>query len=408
MKKNVSLEEARALLLEKASPVQECYVSLGNALGRVISQDITAGENSPPFTKSPLDGYALLAKDTKTAGEPGGVLLEVIEEVPAGYFPVKKIVPGTAIKVMTGAPLPEGADVVVRYEDAVRQENYIRLNCALQAGSNVIYEGEDIIKGETVANKGTLLTPPFVGLLASIGTAKVPVFAKVRVAVFSTGDELLDPAQKLQPGKIYNSNLHSLLAACQQLGTEPLSFGVVPDAQEATAERIAAALNEADIVITTGGVSVGDYDVVIDALKALEANIIFWRVDMKPGSPVVAAEKNNKLIICLSGNPAAAFITFDLLAVPVIKKMMGLSRHLPVQVAATFVDHFEKSSPQRRFLRARLFRQDETNFIKLTGKQSNGILKSLLDCNALIDVPAGHDGLTAGQKVSAVVVGSID
>lgn len=408
MRTNVSLEEAQALLLERVYPAKECYVSLSDAIGRVLSQDIKASENLPPFNKSPLDGYALQAKDTEGAEQPGGVQLKVIEEVRAGYLPTKKVTSGTAIKVMTGAPLPEGADVVVKYEDVDRSGAYIRLDYTVKSGSNIIQAGEDITKGETVAYKGTLLTPPLIGLIASIGVPKVPVFNKVRVAILSTGDELLDPSQELQPGKIFNSNLHSLRALCLNLGAHPVSFGIVPDEIEVTAERISEALTGADIVITTGGVSVGDYDVVLDALKKIGSDIIFWKVDMKPGSPIVAAEKDNKLIIGLSGNPAAAFITFDLVVVPLIKKMRGLDSQLPLKVSATFVDHFDKQSPQRRFLRAELFRQGEKDYIKLTGKQSNGILKSMISCNALIDVPAGNDRLISGQKVSAVLVGSFN
>jgi len=408
MKTNIFLEEAQALVLDRVYPGQECYISLDDAMGRVVSQDVQAGENSPPFDKSPLDGYALQAKDTENAGQPGGVKLHVIEEVRAGYTPTKKVTSGTAIKIMTGAPLPEGADVVVKYEDVDRTGDYIKIGHTLQAGSNRIHAGEDIVKGEAVAAKGTLLTPPFIGLLASIGIADVPVFKEVKVAILSTGDELVDPAQELQPGKIFNSNLHSLRASCLKLGVQPVSFGIVPDNEAATAERITEALQETDIVITTGGVSAGDYDVVLDALHKIGANILFWKVDMKPGSPIIAAEKDNKLIIALSGNPAAAFITFDLIAVPLVKKMMGLGSQLPLKVSATFVGHFDKESPQRRFLRAQIYRQSDKNYIKLTGKQSNGILKSLLSCNALIDVPAGSGRLISGQKVSAVLIGSID
>ncbi|HEY3425637.1 MAG TPA: gephyrin-like molybdotransferase Glp [Negativicutes bacterium] len=406
MRTNISLEEAQTLLLERVYPAKECYVSLFAAAGRILSQDIRANENLPPFDKSPLDGYALQAKDTEKAKLMIPAILTVIEEVRAGYMPKKEITSGTTIKVMTGAPIPKGADVVIKYEDVEREGNTLTLFYPLIAGSNIILAGEDLAKGEVVGSRGDLLTPPLVGLVAAVGLAQVPTFNKIRIAILSTGDELLEPSEKLQPGKIYNSNLHTLSALCLKLGAEPIALGIVPDEKEAAAERISQALKEADIVITTGGVSVGDYDVVLDAIKQMGANIIFWKVDMKPGSPIVAAEKDNKLIIGLSGNPAAAFITFDLIVVPLIRKMMGLVRQMPFKISATLADDFNKPSPQRRFLRAQVQRHNEKNYIKLTGKQSNGVLKSMIHCNALIDVPAGSAPLFAGQQVSAVIMGN--
>ena len=407
MRTNISLEEAQTLLLERVYPTKECFVSLFNAAGRILSQDIRTNENLPPFNKSPLDGYALQAKDTAKAELVNPVIFNVIEEVRAGYMPKKAIIARTAIKVMTGAPIPEGADVVIKYEDVEREGDTLKLFYPLTSGNNIIMAGEDVTKGELVGRRGDLLTPPLVGLVAAVGFSQVPTFNKIRVAILSTGDELLEPSEKLQKGKIYNSNLHTLSALCLKLGAEPISLGIVPDDKEATVKRISQALKEADIVVTTGGVSVGDYDVVLDALKEMRSNIIFWKVDLKPGSPIVAAEKDNKLIIGLSGNPAAAFITFDLIVVPLIKKMMGHVRHMPFKISAILTENFDKSSPQRRFLRAQIQRHNEKNYIKLTGEQSNGVLKSMINCNALIDVPAGSAPLIGGQQVSAVIMGDI-
>ncbi|MCL6477477.1 MAG: molybdopterin molybdotransferase MoeA [Peptococcaceae bacterium] len=404
MKKGITLEEAQELLLSIARPVNEQPVPLLNALGRVLSRDIKAEENLPSFNKSPLDGYALRAKDCEKAGSSTPVTLEVIEEVRAGFVPKKKITSGTAIKVMTGAPVPEGADVVIKYEDVIRDGNLIKVFYPLKPGSNIILAGEDVARGEVLAGKGTLITPPLIGLFAGMGITEIPVFNKVRVAIVSTGDELLDISQRLRPGKIYNSSLYGLHALCSELGAEPVALGIVPDEKDATAERIIRGIEEADVVITTGGVSVGDYDVVPDALLQIGADIIFWKVAMKPGSPVVAAEKDNKLIVGLSGNPAAAMIAFEMIAVPLIKKMMGLDKQLPVKIPAVLTDGFNKNSPQRRFLRAELQRKNGMNYVKPAGKQGNGILKSMVNCNALIDIPAGSGPLVAGQEVTAVIV----
>lgn len=406
MRTGISLEEAQGLLLQAVAAVKTCEVSLANAVGRIVSQDIQTNINLPPFDKSPLDGYALQAGDTAAASLVKPAVLEVIEEVRAGYMPQRQVTAGKAIKVMTGAPIPEGADVIVKFEDVQRIDKQVEIYEPLAAGSNIIRAGEDVCQGEIIATKGTILNPPLVGLLAAIGVATVPVVSKTKVAILSTGDEVIDPSEKLRPGKIYNSNLHSVSAYCSQLGAEPVAIGIVPDEKTAIVERITQAAAQADLVITTGGVSVGDYDIIPFALKQMGAEIIFWKIDMKPGSPIIAAKYQDKLIIGLSGNPAAAFITFDLLVVPVIKKMLGIDKELPPKISAILADNFDKPSQQRRFLRAKVQKVNEINYVKLTGNQSNGVLKSMIACDVLIDVPAGSGPLQAGQEVSAVMLGN--
>jgi len=408
MKTVIALEEAQDLLLQSTEIVEESPVPLLEAVGRVLSRDILAPENLPSFKKSPLDGYALMAKDTFQAEPFNKVALEVIEEVRAGFVPQKKIVPGTAIKVMTGAPIPEGADTVIKFEDVKRIKNFIYLPYPLKPGSNIIPEGDDVKQGEVIGIKGTMITPGLVSLLAALGIAQVPAFRKVKIAILSTGDELVDPAQETSPGKIYNSSLYGLAAICRELGAEPVSMGIVGDEKELIAECIKKSLAEADLLITTGGVSVGDYDAVRDALLYVGADLLFWKVSMKPGSPILAAKFNKKIIICLSGNPAAALVTFDLIAVPVIKKMMGLNKQLPAKVTAVLADNFSKSSPQRRFLRGKLQVKDGVNYARLTGGQGNGVLKSMIHCNTLIDIPAGSGPILAGQEVSAFIIGNMN
>ncbi|WP_094604358.1 Molybdopterin molybdenumtransferase [Sporomusa silvacetica DSM 10669] len=404
MKTGISLEEAQTLLLDLVEPAKECLVPLTRAVGRVLSQDIWSDINLPPFDKSPLDGYALQANDTIEVSSSHPVILDVIEEVRAGYTSLKQVTSGTAIKVLTGAPIPNGADVVIKFEDVNRKGNKLELFYPLKSGSNIICAGEDVGQGEIVAKKGTLLNPPLVGLLAAVGVDLVPLFSKLKIGIISTGDELIDPSDDLRSGKIYNSNFYSLSAYCSKLGAEAVSMGIVPDEKDAIVERISKALEDTDLVITTGGVSVGDYDIVPTALDHIGAETIFWKIDMKPGSPAIAAKYKNKLVIGLSGNPAAAFITFDLIVGPIIKRMMGFFQELPPRITATLADDFNKSSGQRRFLRGRLDNINGINYAKLTGKQSNGVLKSMVDCNILIDVPAGSGPLIVGQEVLAVVI----
>ncbi len=407
MRRKVSLEEAQNLLLERAEPTGESGVSLLEANGRVLSQDIFAPINIPSFAKSALDGYALIAADTIAAGESCPALLNVIDETRAGFLAREKVMPGTAVKLMTGAPIPEGADVVIKYEDITRNGDVISVFQPLKAHDNIIPVGEDMKQGQLAATQGTLINSGLVALLAGLGLHRVPVYKQPRVAIMSTGDEVMLPGEPLQDGKIYNSSLFGLMARCAEMGCQTIDLGIVPDNIYATSARIARGLEEADIILSTGGVSVGDYDLVKEAMVDAGAEIIFWQVAMKPGSPMVAAAKGKQFLIGLSGNPAAAMVTFDLIVVPAIKKMMGMVDPLPVKIHGVFADTFTKSSPQRRMLRARLERRDNVDCFLLTGDQSNGAMASMVESNVLLDIPAGSGAVVPGQQVVGHIVGNI-
>lgn len=408
METQVTLERAQQLILNGAVPKQESYVSLFEAAGRILSQEIMADKNIPPFDRSPLDGYAMRAEDIAGATRTQPVVLKVVEEIAAGYVAHHGVSPQTAIKVMTGAPIPEGADVVIKYEEVKRDGDVIHVFKPLISGSNIVRKGEDVKQNEIIARPGTQITPPLLGLIASLGIDQVPVYGTVKAALLSTGDELLEPSQTMRPGKIFNSNLYTLYAHCLELGVEPISLGIVGDDSQAIAAGITKGLQEADLVITTGGVSVGDYDLVLKALDSLEAQTLFWKVDIKPGSAMAAARKDGKAVIGLSGNPASSLIAFDLMVVPLLKKMLGHTNYMPAAIPAVLCEGFGKSSPLRRFLRGSLHRQNGMDYIQLTGVQANGVLKSMIGCNVLVDVPAGCEKLTAGEQVSAYLIGRLD
>ena len=408
MKQNLPLEEAQDILLNRITVPEDSKVPLIDALGRILSRDVVSQHNIPFFDRSPVDGYAALAGDTVDAAPSQPVRLKVLEEIPAGYVAANKITSGTTVKVMTGAPLPEGADVVVKYEEVERQGDYISVFEPLRYQENVVYAGEDVKVGEVVAKKGIVVSPALVGLLAGMGIASVPVYQPVKVGILSTGDELISLGEAIQPGKIYDSNRYTLQARCLDLGAQPVMLGTVMDCKEKVAARIREGLKQADVFITTGGVSVGDYDVIQDALRVLGAEIIFWKVDIKPGSPILAAVKDGKLIIGLSGNPVAALLTFDLLVVPMLKKMMGRKNYLYSKIQGKMTGGFKKSSEKRRFLRARLLLQDGDIAFQLTGIQNNSALKSMMECNVFVDVPAGSGPLNPGDVVSAHVLGNIN
>jgi molybdopterin molybdotransferase len=408
VQRNVSVEEAQKILLDVAVPVKASTAPLTCASGRVLGRDVIARCNVPAFEKSAMDGYAVMAGDTRSACDSWRVSLRVVEEIRAGIVARNVVLPGTTIKVQTGAPIPEGADAVIKYEDVDRNGDVIFIPLTLKPGENVVPVGEDVKQGDIIAHEGTMITPPMVGVFAGLGMNRVPVFRKVRIAITSTGDELLHPSEKPQPGKIYNRTFFALAARCRDLGAVPVDMGISPDEVEATAIRIADAIEVSDVVITTGGVSVGDFDVVEDALVRAGARILLRGVAMKPGSPMIAAVKGDKIIIGLSGNPGAALTNFELVVVPLIKALIGLRQIFPPKFEGTMVDTFPKSSPQRRFLRGRLHRKDGKDFIKLTGAQTNGVLMSMIDYNVLIDVPAGSGPVTFGQQISGFLVGSVD
>ncbi len=408
MQKNVSLEEAQKLLLDVAVPVNASTVSLGYASGRVLSRDVMARHNVPAFEKSAMDGYAVIASDTRSACNSHRVGLTVVEKIRAGIMAENVVLPGTTIKVQTGAPIPEGADAVIKNEDVDGQRDVIFIPLTLRPGENIVPVGEDVKQSDIIARRGTMITPPMVGVFAGLGMNRVPVFRKVKISISSTGDELLHPSEELQPGKVYNRTFFVLAARCRELSTVPVDMGISPDKVEVIAARIANGLEISDMVITTGGVSVGEFDVVEDALVRAEARILVRGVAMKPGSPMIAAVKHDKIIICLSGNPGAAMTNFELIVVPLIKRLIGLRQTYPSRFRGIMDDNYPKSSPQRRFLRARLLRKDGKDFVKLTGAQTNGVLMSMVDYNVLVDIPAGSGPVKFGQKISGFLVGSVD
>ncbi|KUO60388.1 MAG: molybdenum cofactor biosynthesis protein [Gracilibacter sp. BRH_c7a] len=401
---NITLEEAQNLILGRCQPVETEYVDLNHALGRILGKDIRAKENIPPFSRSPYDGYAFRAADTLEASKANPVTLEIIEEVPAGYAAQKKINIGQAVKILTGAPIPEGADAVTKYEETKSNGTYVEIYTSCKSGENIVPAGEDVAIDEVIAYKGTVISPPVVGLMSALGITKVEVHKRPRIGIISTGDELLDITEPLSPGKIRNSNAYALAAYCKELGAEPVILGNVCDKTEEVAMFINRGLAEADMVITTGGVSVGDYDVVGDAVKAAGAETLFWKIEIKPGSPSLAAVKDGKLILALSGSPAAAMVIYQLVGIILIKKLAGWSQVFHQQTEVILKKDFRKASPRRRFLRGKLVMEDGVAYVETIGGQGNGVLRSLIGCDILAEIPAGSGPLKAGEKLTGYLL----
>lgn len=403
----LSVEEAAGLLLDSLSVQLETErVPILEAVGRICGEDVNAAMNQPPFDRSPLDGYAVCHEDLAGAGKENPAVLKICGTIYAGDSPQGPLKRGEAIRIMTGAPIPEGADCVVRQEDTEcididKEAGRVSVFVSLKKHQNYCFQGEDIRQGEAMAHRGEKLTPASVGLLASQGYEKIAVFRKPRTAILSTGSELAEPGRKLEPGKIYDSNRLLLTAYAAEQGAEITSSVSVPDDPETIAKAIQAALEISDLVVSTGGVSVGRHDYLEKAGVMAGARVLFHGVKVKPGSPVLVLEKDRKLIICLSGNPYAAFATFVLLVLPVIRRMQGSNQIVvPERTGGVMKDSFPKASPGRRFVRA--FIRDGEVWFPSKGHAS-GMISSLTQCNCMIDVPAGNMGLKEGDRVEVVM-----
>ncbi|MEN6327909.1 MAG: gephyrin-like molybdotransferase Glp [Syntrophomonas sp.] len=404
MRQNILLEEAQELLLNYCPQTEKKNISLSDALGRVLGEDVKARESIPPFDRSPYDGYAFRAEDTQNATKENPTTLKVIEEVAAGHVPQNKVVKGQAVKILTGAPIPEGANAVIKYEETELKGNFISIHGPVKPGENVVPAGEDVTRGEIIASRGTVITSPVMGLMAALGITRASVYQCPRIAIVSTGDELLDISEPLALGKIRNSNSYTLKGYIRTIGADPVMIGTARDNTEEVAFLIEQGLERADMVITTGGVSVGDYDLVRNAVEYIGAETLYWRIRIKPGSPTLAACKNGKVILGLSGNPAAAMVVFQLLTIPYIKKMAGRKNYLHEEIAVVLKKDFQKASPCRRFLRGKLVFENGMTFMDTTGSQGNGILHSMIGCNVLAEIPEGSGPVQAGEKLTAYLV----
>jgi molybdopterin molybdotransferase len=404
MKKSIPLEHAREIFRKFSASVGSEEIPIADSLERILAEDVVASFPVPPFRKSPLDGYALRAADTTEAGTDSPVSLRVIQTVYAGDVPTKPIISGEAIAVTTGAPLPEGSDAVIKYEDIRRDGDGIVLTSSLRAGENIILQGEDVKEGETILAKGMTITPAVVGLLASLGRRTALVFKKPRVAIFSIGDELMEVGRPLRPGKIYNSNLFTLCAQVKEAGGVAVPHRTVLDDKDAIAAALTEAMTESDMIITSGGASVGDKDLIKEAITVSGGNSLFWKVGMKPGTAIACGEKDGKLMIGLSGNPSAAMISFLMLVRPILRGMSGnLTGNLP-EVSAVMDEPFKKQSKQRRFLMVTASLKNGAYHAVPSGIQSPGAVKSMLMCNALVDIPPGHGPLREGEIVKALLL----
>lgn len=403
-KLRIPREEARALLFALPAPVGTESVPLDACCGRVLAEDLIAQEAIPPFAKAPLDGFALRGEDTAGACEGAPVTLTVTEEIAAGNMPTLPVLPGQAAKILTGAPIPEGANAVVRFEETSFTDRAVTFTTPVAPHSNIVPAGDDVAVGRRIAARGDVITPPIAGLLAALGRTTVPVFRRPVVTVISTGSELCGPNVPLPPGKIRNSSYILLKCYMEKAGAEVHAAGIARDDVDVIAREMDLALEQSDMVVTTGGVSVGDYDLVLAAAEKIGAQRLFWKVRFRPGGTMMAAQKGGKLILGLSGNPASASLALHLIGIPFLKKLGGQPEMPPSRIRVRLLTPVKKDSPNGRLVRGRLvYENGETCFASVDA-QGNGALTSLLGCNLVADLPAGTPPLPVGTAVDAYLV----
>lgn len=395
----ITLKEAQELLLKEAKVNDIEEIEIFNSLGRVLAEDIISPIDSPPFNKSPLDGYAVRAQSLEGASKGNPRILKVIDKVFAGEVSCKKVSHGEAIRIMTGAKIPDGADCIVKQEDTESlKENEVKVFIAHKSYDNFIYQGEDFKKGVKVINKDKVLTSSIITAIASLGIDKVKVYKKPIVGIITTGDELQKPGENLKDGKIFNSNKAFLYTRLIELGAEPRSFDIAKDSIEGIISVVEKAEKECQIIISTGGVSVGEKDLVLTAVESMGYRRLFWKISMKPGSPMFSAVKNGVIYIGLSGTPVAAATTFELTARRVIAKMLNCKDIDIKKVEGILQDEFKKESPKRRFLRV-MVNEDLENKVYINNiYQSPGQINTMIKSNALLEVEE-NKSLEIGERV---------
>jgi len=406
----ISVEEALATILSHVQPLGPELVPILDAQGRVLAEEIVSDIAVPPFNNSAMDGYAVRSVDVAAATAESPVQLGVIDSVAAGSVAEKSLLPGTAIRIMTGAPMPEGADAVVPYEDTsdfdrskddrlAAPADKIVVRCAVEARDHVRPAGEDIYLGERVLASGRVVRAQEIGVLASVGYESVRVHRRPRVAILATGDELLEIHEPLQPGKIRNSNEYTNAALVTRTGGIPIRLGIARDTKADLTERIRSGLEaRADLFLTSGGVSVGDYDVVKDVLGS-EGRMQFWQVRMKPGKPLAFGLLAGGVpLIGLPGNPVSAMVSFEQFARPAILKMLGHANLAKPQVRAV-LDESVSNSGRRGFVRVIVSQRGGRYHARTTGEQGSGVLTSMSKANGLAIVPEGTYQVEAGSEI---------
>lgn len=394
----ISLEQALNILMDHVTHGKTERKTLEDCLGLVLSEDVYALLDMPPFSRSAQDGYALCSKDSIGATGENPVKLKVTGKIYAGDHLDVQVRPGEAVRIMTGAMVPAGADCVLRQEDTDEGEDVVQIYKEVEPGCSICFKGEEYKKGHTLLHAGTKIDAAALAVASGNGIMELPVYRRVKAAVVSSGSEVVEPGTPLTPGKIYNTNTVYMKARLHQLGAQVMMSRTVGDELEIMEEALKEAANQAELVITTGGVSVGQKDLTEEALLSIGAEILFHGIAIKPGMPTLAAEKDGVLFIGLSGNPFSAAIPFEMFVREILSLKMGDPDLKLRRETLTAVTGFSKDSRKRRFLRGKA----EGKEVWLPDQQANGQMRSMVGCNCLIEIPAGSGPVKAGDKVEVL------
>ena len=374
-------------------------VPLGQALGRVLTEDVVSRINNPPLDNSAMDGYAVIAEDIQSATPENPVKLEMVEEIAAGYTAKGTLKPGQTMRIMTGAPIPPGADAVLMQEDTQKDGNAILCLDKADVAENIRRAGEDVKIGEGVIKKGTTLSPAHIGMLAVIGRSQIAVSQRPTVAILSTGDEILELDETPQGPQIFNSNGHMLAAQIKSAGGIPVYLGIAKDTEKDLMEKFEWAL-KTDIVVSSGGVSVGDYDLVKSSLQKMGQDMLFWKVAMKPGKPLAFGRIGKTPIFGLPGNPVSSFVSFEQFVRPSLRKVLGCSDLSHKTVQAKLTRTINKKPGRLHFLSSIVSWADGEYTVTPAGEQGSGILKSAANANGLLIFPLEAEEIKQGQEVA--------
>lgn len=397
---------ARDLLLKTIVPIETEWITLSASGGRILAQNIIAAESIPPFDRSPYNGYAFRAADTAHASSERPVTLQILEEVPAGAVPKHEIIKGTAAKILTGAPIPHGADAVIKFEQAKFTEEIVTIFSPCSSGQNITHSGAYVHKSDMLAYCGDVINPDIAGLLASQGIAAPSVYRIPKVGILSTGSELVEANEVPGPGpgKIRNSSRHVFEAALKSLGCEYTYLGIAGDTAEEICALLKKGIAEYDIVLSTGGVAAGNGDLMLNTMQMAGVKILFQGVDIKPGMACAYGIQNKTLVCALSGDPVSALTNFYAVALPAFRKLMGCRNPIPQEIEITLSSSFNKSSPQLRFLRGSLELNCGRVCMSLLGERGNVMSTSSSGCTAMAIIPAGSGPISAGTVLKGFLL----
>ena len=404
----LAVGEAQASILEHVTSSGTESVGLNESLGRVLAEDVYANRNHPPYDVSAMDGYAVRFEDLVRITEAGAARLQVIDDIRAGQMPTLRVLQGRASRIMTGAPVPGGADTVIRVEDTELDGDSVSIHVAQKCGTNIRPLGENLRDGEVVLKVGTTVTPGVLAILAMVKKREVPVFAKPTVAILSTGDELEGLDEAIDENKIPDANSYALMAQCQALGIKPVLLGIARDNPIEIRAKLTEGLKY-DVLLASGGVSVGHHDFMRPMLEKLGITMHFWRVAMRPGHPLAFGTSSaGCAVFGLPGNPVSSMVCFEQFAAPALRQMMGFQKCFRRTITARLTHDLKDREGRSHFVRVSLTRDDSGYLATSTGTQGSGVLMSMAMAEGLMIVPAAATSLNSGDEVVVQLLQDMD